>query len=82
MQERQTFIWSNRPSTNKTKKKTAKYQYKDNKDKVTNVSYLCLKILHGLLKRLGWCPLVVTQDGYCSVSPIVGEDFRRNIFFR
>lgn len=76
MQDRQTFRWSSRPCTNK--KNLISIERHD-EDKVTNVSYLCLKILHGFLKGFGWCPLVVTQDGYCSVSPIIREDLSRDV---
>lgn len=42
-------------------------------------SYFGLKILHGLLKSFGRCPLVVTEDSNSSVSSVVGEDLRRNV---
>lgn len=42
-------------------------------------SNLSLKVLHRLLKRLGWSPLMVTQDGYSPVGPVVGQDLGRNV---
>lgn len=47
-----------------------------------NSSDLRLQVLHGLLKRLGWGPLMVAQDGHSSVGPVVGQDLGRNVFLR
>lgn len=33
--------------------------------------YLGLKVLHGLLKGLGWCSLVVTEDGHSAVGSVI-----------
>lgn len=45
-------------------------------------SHLGLQVLHGLLKCLGWSPLVVTQDGHGPVGPVVGQDLGRNVVVR
>lgn len=44
--------------------------------------YLCLQVLHGLLKCLWWSPLMVAQDGHSPVCPVVGQDFGWNVLIR
>lgn len=33
--------------------------------------YLGLKVLHGFLEGLGWCSLVVTEDGHSAVGSVI-----------
>lgn len=40
--------------------------------------YLGLKVLHGFLKGLGWCSLVVTEDGHRTVGSVIRQDFGWN----
>lgn len=39
----------------------------------SSCSYLGLEVSHGLLEGLWRCPLVVTENSNCSVSPVVGQ---------
>lgn len=44
--------------------------------------YLALQVHHGLLEGLRWSPLVVAQNGNCSVGTVIGKDLRRNVVIR
>lgn len=44
--------------------------------------YLALQVHHGLLKRLRWSPLVVTQNGNRSVGTVIGKDLRWDVIIR
>lgn len=44
--------------------------------------YLGLQVLHRLLECLWGSSLMVTQDGYGSVGPVVGQDLSWNVVVR